>query len=69
MSLKVGDSVIVLNGTLDPDFGFDIGGWQGRVHSIDAGDTVSIEWDSITLNRMASIIWLSARSTAWVGRR
>jgi hypothetical protein len=52
MSFEVGDTIVVLNGTLDPDFSFDIGGWRGRIHSVDADDTVSIEWDSITLNCM-----------------
>ena len=52
MEFKVGDSVIVKAGVADPDFGTDIGGWQGRVKEVDADDTVFIEWDSITLQQM-----------------
>ena len=52
MSFNVGDTVLVRKGTLDPDFGFDISEWRGRIGSIDADDTVLIEWDSITLNNM-----------------
>ena len=28
---QVGDSVKVKNGSKDPDFGIDIGGWQGQI--------------------------------------
>lgn len=52
---KVGDSVVVEPGIQDPDFGVDIGGWQGRVTNVDlfAGNVLlSIEWDSQTLNNM-----------------
>jgi hypothetical protein len=45
--VKVGDCVVVKPGILDPDFGFDIGGRQGRVvetrHDKKFGDTVCIE--------------------------
>lgn len=54
--LKRGDSVAVKPGTLDPDLGVDIGGWQGRVVEVEE-DMVLIEWDSITLNQMpASVV-------------
>jgi len=33
-TFKVGDSVAVKSGIKDPDFSFDIGGWQGRVSEI-----------------------------------
>lgn len=36
-------------GVLDPDFGGNIGGWQGQVSEVD-GDIVCIDWDSITLS-------------------
>ncbi len=50
MKLQTGDSVVVKPGTEDPDMGFDIGGWQGRVEEIFFGEgTVLIRWDSITL--------------------
>ncbi|EFK06458.1 conserved domain protein [delta proteobacterium NaphS2] len=51
MALKIGESVVVKSGIVDPDFGTDIGGWQGRVKEVD-DDTVFIEWDSITLRNM-----------------
>jgi len=34
-NFQVGDSVKVKNGTKDPDFGIDIGGWQGQISEID----------------------------------
>ncbi len=48
MVLHVGESVVVKSGFLDPDFGIDISGWQGRIEEVDDGDTVFIRWDSIT---------------------
>lgn len=53
MTFKVGDSVVVKPGTVDPDFGTDIGGWQGRIVE-GPGDEgiVLIRWDSITLQNM-----------------
>jgi len=38
--LKVGDSVRVKTGVLDPDLSLDIGGWQGRVQEVDGAETV-----------------------------
>ena len=52
MALHVGDSVVVKSGVLDPDFGTDISGWQGRIEQVDDGETVFIRWDSITLRKM-----------------
>jgi hypothetical protein len=51
---KEGDSVVVKPGIVDPDFGTEIGGWQGRILGIgpDREDTVLIGWDSITLKAM-----------------
>ena len=52
---KIGDSVMVKKGGIDPDYGNDIGGWQGRICEIDDNTKkplVSIEWDSITLKNM-----------------
>jgi hypothetical protein len=54
---KIGQSVIVNPGVADPDHGFDMGGWQGRVtenHYADeqGNPLVSIAWDSITLKQM-----------------
>jgi hypothetical protein len=54
---KIGDVVKVKKGVLDPDTGaFSIGGWQGRIFDISAGEEektiIDIEWDSITLRNM-----------------
>jgi len=51
MKFKIGESVAVNSGVTDPDFDFDISGWQGRVQEVDTG-TVFIRWDSLTLNQM-----------------
>lgn len=56
---EIGDSVKVKKGTIDPDFGFDIGNWQGRVTEYiepdDEDETdetlINIEWDSVTLKK------------------
>lgn len=51
---KEGDSVVVKPGVVDPDFGLEIGGWQGRILGIGPvrEDVVLICWDSITLKNM-----------------
>ena len=51
MDFEIGESVVVKPNVADPDFGTDIGGWQGRVKEVDK-DTVFIAWDSITLRGM-----------------
>ncbi len=56
-SFKIGDSVKVKPGTLDPDTeAFSIGGWQGRIIGImrqENGMTlIDIQWDSLTLHNM-----------------
>ena len=56
--MKIGDSVKVKTGVLEPDTEkFEIGGWQGRIVNIDTASTdegtlVSIEWDSATLEQL-----------------
>ncbi len=49
MTFKIGDIVEVKQGVLDPDFGDDIGGWQGKISDVD-GDLVCIDWDNTTLS-------------------
>jgi hypothetical protein len=49
IQIKVGDSVRVKDGTKDPDFGIDLGGWQGQVTEIE-DDIINIAWDSVTLS-------------------
>lgn len=55
--LQPNDIVRVKPGIEDPDFGGDIGGWQGRVTEIDTTNPedvlVMIEWDANTLNCMS----------------
>jgi hypothetical protein len=46
---QVGDTVKVKEGTIDPDFGFEIDGWHGQITEID-DDLVCIELDSISLS-------------------
>lgn len=54
--LKLNDTVTVKTGTEDPDFGGDIGGWQGRITEIDTHNPddplVTIQWDADTLKNM-----------------
>jgi hypothetical protein len=56
VDLKIGDSVVVKVGVQDPDFGVDLGGWQGRIVCTDVsereGSLVTIRWDSVTLKNM-----------------
>jgi hypothetical protein len=67
MALHIGESAVVKSGTLDPDFGFDISGWQGRIEEVDDGNTVFIRWDSITLQGigMAIIIRCENENLDW----
>lgn len=51
-SLRVGDCVRVNSGVRDPDFGMDIGGWQGRIREPEKEGIVLVAWDSITLKNM-----------------
>jgi len=46
---QVGQIVKVNDGTEDPDFGTDIGGWQGKVTEIEE-TVICVELDSKTLS-------------------
>ncbi len=46
---RIGDSVKVKKGTSDPDFGIDIGGWQGQIEEIE-DDYLCVVWDGTTLS-------------------
>ncbi len=48
-NFQVGDSVRVKDGISDPDFGIDIGGWQGKIEKIEK-NYICIAWDSHTLS-------------------
>ncbi len=53
--IEKGDSVLVKSGVTDPDYEYDIGGWQGRVTFIDPDDGsifLLIKWDINTLEQM-----------------
>ncbi len=54
--MKIGDSVKVKQGTLDPDFNqYDMSGWQGRITAIapnNKTNLIEIAWDSITLKQL-----------------
>jgi hypothetical protein len=53
LDFKVGDSVIVKQGVLDPDLGTDIGGWQGRIAEIEQqSNLIGIDWDSLILGNI-----------------
>jgi len=56
-NFPIGKSVVVNPGVADPNHGFDMGGWQGRVTENHYADEqgnpyVTIAWDSITLKQM-----------------
>ena len=54
--LKVGDCIVVKSGVKDPDYGIDIGNWQGRITEIEFYQpgqvTIMFQWDSLSLKRM-----------------
>jgi hypothetical protein len=53
--LKMGDCIRVKPGVKDPNYGFDIGGWQGRITEIETYQppqvTIMFQWDSISVGR------------------
>jgi hypothetical protein len=56
-NFPIGESVVVKPAVTDPDHGFDMSGWQGRVienHYADeqGNPYVTLAWDSITLKQM-----------------
>jgi hypothetical protein len=65
-----GDSVQVKPAVIDPDFGYGLGGWRGRVvrvHARTKPPTVEIEWDSLTLAAMPAeqIAQCEAKGLDW----
>jgi hypothetical protein len=54
--LKVGDCIVVKPSVKDPDYGIDIGGWQGRITEIETYQpgkvTIMFQWDSLSLKNM-----------------
>jgi len=55
-NLEVGDCIVVKPGVKDPDYGFDISGWQGRITEIETYQpghmTIMFQWDSLSLKHM-----------------
>ena len=55
-NLDVGDCIVVKPGVKDPNYGFDIGGWQGRITEIETYQpgqvTIMFQWDSLALKCM-----------------
>ena len=55
-NLEVGDCIVVKLGVKDPNYGFDIGGWQGRITEIETYQpghvTIMFQWDSLSLKHM-----------------
>jgi hypothetical protein len=55
-NLDVGDCIVVQPGVKEPNFGFDIGGWQGRITEIETYKpgqvTIMFQWDSLALKCM-----------------
>ena len=64
LDFKIGDSVIVKQGVLDPDLGTDIGGWQGRIAEIE-GQIIGIDWDSITLKNIPGSVIDKCEVEGW----
>jgi hypothetical protein len=59
---------VVKPGIADPDIGYDIAGWQGRIIAIfDDEEIVQIQWDSITLQSMSEehIAWSEEEGLSW----
>jgi len=55
LSIKVGDSVRVIDGFFDEQTDHDLGGWQGRVQEIyEERGSALIHFDSITIEQMPS---------------
>jgi len=71
MALKVGDSVVIKEGTRDVDIGGSIGGYQGRIVEIgedEKGATyLSVLWDSITMKSipLSSIEQMEEQGLDW----
>ncbi|MBN1900864.1 hypothetical protein JW926_06000 [Candidatus Sumerlaeota bacterium] len=55
-NFKIGESVVINKGLVDPLSGCDIKGWQGRIFNIGENDKgeimLEIVWDSVTLKNM-----------------
>jgi len=55
-----GQNVTICAGTKDPDYGFDIGGWSGRIDEIMLDDDETwiyeIYWDQQTLKKMGKAL-------------
>jgi len=50
--MKVGDSIKIKTGNIDPDTGIKLDGFMGRIKEYLASNLVNIEWDSISLQKL-----------------
>ena len=50
--MKVGDSIKIIDGIIDPDTGIQLDGFVGRIKEYLASNLVNIEWDSISLQSL-----------------
>jgi len=58
-SLNINDIVVINKGTLDPDLGIDIGGWQGKITEFEVENDeqfACVELDDFTILNMADWI-------------
>ena len=58
--MKVGDSIKIIDGIIDPDTGIQLDGFVGRIKEYLASNLVNIEWDSISLQNLPDIYIRSA---------
>ena len=49
---RLGDTVLVKDGVIDPDYNIPIDRWCGRIIEIEDKKLIRIAWDSITLKSM-----------------
>lgn len=52
IKFKKNDTVKVKMGMNDPDYGYPIEGWQGRIVEIDKDKFITIKWDSESIKNM-----------------
>lgn len=58
--MKVGDSIKIKKGIIDPDTGVKLDGFIGRIKEYLASDLVNIEWDSVSLQNLSDTYIRSA---------
>ncbi|MCZ7667787.1 MAG: hypothetical protein M5U34_11525 [Chloroflexi bacterium] len=57
-SLKIGDTVKVREGFIDPEYGVEMSGWHGRITELFPEEkTAMITFDSLTLQKFARVVY------------